>query len=640
MYILHYDYAALLLNIINLMVFVKLKKLRDPKSGVLLAMLINSLMTTFFDIISSIALDNPSIYSKGYILIVTNIYYFLNNNKVYFYIVYVLMLVGLEAHLKLCKKHLISLPYLVTTIMILINPFTRIVFSIDSDNVYHRGTGLVILYIIAFLYLSLWSLYSYNYIKRVERIVFRAFSSMVIIYIIGTLTQTLYPQYLIQSYGTALSELIVIMILQNRNEVIDGTTQLYNQNAFYDKLKSLLSSDTSTSVTLIMLEDTARINYTLGYRYLTNIVQEIARFIKIELKAKESFYIRNGCFAVLCNKSSDQECSEMKKRLEDKFNENWYINGLSINLSVRTSQFMIPEDIDSYSYIYEYINSVTVVRAIDAKYRQAGMTEISFNSHYREQLVRKAVTLAMEEESFEVYYQPIYSVREQCYVSAEALVRLRDSELGFIPPDEFIPITEQDGTITILGMQIFKTVCYILNHYKLDKKGIQFLEVNLSAVQCMQKNIKEQLTTLMKLNKIHPSQICLEITETVAINSPEIVHKLFRDLDELGMTFALDDYGSGYSNINYILELPFNFVKLDKGIIWNYFENDAGKVALESSIALMKSLNIALIAEGVETKEQADALIKLGVDYLQGYYFSKPIPTEDFIKFIEEKNKL
>lgn len=639
MYILAYDFAALLMNMINLIVFVYMKNLRDRKSGVLFVMLLNSLLTTSFDMLSSIAIGHPETYSQTYCLIITNIYYFLNNNKIYIYINYLLILVGIQPHTRMWRRLLVSVPYLVTTVLILMNPFTHIMFRIDADLGYHREMGLGLLYIIAFMYLTFWSLNSLSYIKKMERTVFRAYISFVLIYILSALLQTLYPQYLIQSFATAMCELVAIMVLLNRKEVIDGTTEIYNRNAFYDKLQSIIASNAPTSVTLIMLEDAARINYTLGYRYLTKIIQEVARFLKRNLKLRDSYYIRNGCYAVLCTDPSDQKCVEIRRRLADRFNEQWYINNLTINLSVRIAQFMIPDQIDSYSYVYEYINNMITARSSGDIAKQTGMTEISFNDHFREQQVRKAVTLALENKSFEVYYQPIYSVSGQCYASAEALVRLRDPELGFIPPDEFIPITEKDGTITILGMQIFEKVCSILNHSELDQAGIQFIEINLSVVQCMQKNIKEQLLNLMKEYNIHPKQICLEITETVAVNTPETVRSLFQELSKHGITFALDDYGKGYSNLNYILELPFHYVKLDRGIIWNYFEDDIGKITLESNIAMMKSLGIELIAEGVETREQAEALMKLGVNYLQGYYFSRPIPPEDYIRFILENNK-
>ena len=190
-----------------------------------------------------------------------------------------------------------------------------------------------------------------------------------------------------------------------------------------------------------------------------------------------------------------------------------------------------------------------------------------------------------------------------------------------------------------IGLNIFEMVCSFMKFNELEKQGLRYIEVNLSVVQCMQSDLREQLTSLMAKHQIRPEQICLEITETVAINTPEVVRVLFHELDQKSMSFALDDFGNGYSNVNYILELPFHYVKLDKSIIWGYFKGESGKITLESTIAMMKSLNIELIAEGVETKEQADTLIALGVDYLQGYYYSKPIPSEEFSTFIKKNNK-
>lgn len=638
MYILHYDYVALLLNVINLAVFIYLKNLRDPKSGILFSMLINSLLTTTFDILSSLSIGRPELYSYRYTFLVNNLYYILNNNKVYIYVFYVLAMTGAERRFSTRLKHLITLPFVITTVMVLTNPLTNYLFVIDSDLTYHRRAGLIILYIAAFIFLIFGSVSTIRYKKLMDRAVYRALITFIIIYILAAVLQSIYPYYLLQSFGTSMCELVMMMILQNRNEVVDGTTKLSNQAAFYSKLQNIINSNTPSSITLIMIEDSTRISYSLGYGYLNRVTQEVARFIKDSLTANDRFHIRNGCFALLNTKNLDKLYTETKDKVTNRFRENWYIDGLSINLTARICQLKYPEHIASYSEVYDYIDYLITAPSSVVKEVQTGISEISISSHIREQQVRKAIALAMLNQSFEVYYQPIYSVRDQSFISAEALVRLRDPQLGFIPPDEFIPLTERDGTITKLGMQIFEMVCSFLKHSELIKKGIRYIEVNLSVVQCMQSNLKEQLSALMKKYKLRPEQICLEITETVAVNTPEVVRSLFQELDRQGMSFALDDFGSGYSNVNYILELPFNFVKLDKSIIWDYFKNDFGKITLESTIAMMKSLNIELIAEGVETQEQADTLAKLGVNYLQGYYFSKPIPSEEFLTFIAERN--
>jgi EAL domain-containing protein (putative c-di-GMP-specific phosphodiesterase class I)/GGDEF domain-containing protein len=638
MYILHYDFVALLLNVINLAVFIYLKNLRDPKSGILFAMLLNSLLATTLDILSSIAIGHPELYTYRYTFTITNLYYVMNNNKIFIYVFYVLLLTGVERQLTLKQKYLIVLPFIVTTVMVLANPLNHYLFYIDPDLTYHRKPGLLVLYIISFVYLLYGSFSTIRRKKQMDRITYRALATFIVIYVLALVLQTAYPTYLLQGFATSICELIMIMILQNRNEVVDGTTKLYNQTAFYDKLQGMISNNTPFSITLIMLEDAKRISYSLGYGYLNLITQEVSGFIKSALTSNEKFYIRNGCFVLLNMKHHDKLYFETKDKLTNRFRKNWHINDLSINLTATICQLKFPEQISTYSEIYDYIDHLITTPSAVMKAEQIRVHEISVSNRMREQQVRKAIALAMLNQTFEVYYQPIYSVKDQSFISAEALVRLRDPQLGNIPPDEFIPLAERDGTITKLGMQIFEMVCSFLKHSELHKIGIRYIEVNLSVVQCMQSNLIEQLYALMKKYKIRPDQICLEITETVAVNTPEVVRRLFQELDQQGMSFALDDYGSGYSNVNYILELPFNYVKLDKSIVWDYFKNDFGKISLESTIAMMKSLNIELIAEGVETKEQADTLARLGVNYLQGYYFSKPIPSEEFTALIADKN--
>lgn len=641
MYILHYDFVAFLLNIINLSVFIFYKNLRDAKSKVLFTMLINSTLTTVFDILSAMSLNRPESYPRWYSFFVTNFYYLLNNNKVYIYIIYILLLAGVVKSFFIWKKHTITLPYMLTSIMILLNPFTRIMFDIDANLVYHRGAGLPILYIMALASMVFWSIYAFRYMKDMKILdaaILRALITFIFVYVITMALQTLFPQYLVQSIGTALCELILIMVLQNRNEVIDGTTQMYNQNAFYDKLQIILRTHTSASITLIMLDDTDRINYTLGYAYLKNIFQKVASFIRGEIYADERFYIRDGCFALLSTDHLDKRYSDTRDKIVNRFTDYWNINDLNIKLSARICQLKFPEHINSYSDVYDYVDHLIIAPSSAQKDKPSGISEISFSNYKRQQQVGKAITAAMANQSFEVYYQPIYSVKDRRYISAEALVRLRDPELGFIPPDEFIPMTERDGTITKLGMQIFEMVCSFLKYSGLDMKGIQYIEVNLSAVQCMQRGLQDQLFSLMEKYQISPKQICLEITETVAVKSAEIVRILFQELEKHGISLALDDYGSGYANVNYVLELPFHFVKLDKQLVWNSFKDDSGRAMLESTIAMIKSLNIEMIAEGVETSEQAETLEKLGVNYLQGYYFSKPLPPEDFMDFIINSN--
>jgi EAL domain-containing protein (putative c-di-GMP-specific phosphodiesterase class I) len=143
-----------------------------------------------------------------------------------------------------------------------------------------------------------------------------------------------------------------------------------------------------------------------------------------------------------------------------------------------------------------------------------------------------------------------------------------------------------------------------------------------------------KVASMLNRYGLEPEQINLEITETAAMNLPHIVGDNMGRLVDYGVHFSLDDYGSGYSNINYLIELPFNLIKVDKSIVWSAFENEKAGIALASSIAMIRRLNFHIVAEGVETQEQVMALTNMGCDYLQGYYFSKPLPQEQFLQYI------
>lgn len=168
--------------------------------------------------------------------------------------------------------------------------------------------------------------------------------------------------------------------------------------------------------------------------------------------------------------------------------------------------------------------------------------------------------------------------------------------------------------------------------------GIEYVQVNLSVVQCMQSDLVEQLLSIMDRYKVDPSFICLEVTETAAVYTPHIMEKNIKTLSDYGVKFALDDYGTGYSNMTYLLSLPFRFIKLEKEIVWECFKSEKAHIAIESTVAMIKKLNMQIVAEGIEDKHQLDTLLGMGCDFIQGYYFSKPVPEKDFIEVLKKNN--
>ena len=175
--------------------------------------------------------------------------------------------------------------------------------------------------------------------------------------------------------------------------------------------------------------------------------------------------------------------------------------------------------------------------------------------------------------------------------------------------------------------------------HQLETIGLNLLEINLSTVQCMHRTLPQIFKNTLGHYSLPPIAINLEITESAAINSQEDFLKTINELHDMGFSFSLDDYGTGYSNATYILSMDFDIIKIDKAILWQSEKSESAKIVLRNTVRMIKELGKKILVEGVETKEQMEAMVELGVDYCQGFYFSKPVPQQEFIAFCREFNR-
>jgi EAL domain-containing protein (putative c-di-GMP-specific phosphodiesterase class I) len=341
-------------------------------------------------------------------------------------------------------------------------------------------------------------------------------------------------------------------------------------------------------------------------------------------------------FAAMFSGDSDEDARRVMHLLDNRFMENWNYAGGATDMTTRTIEIRLPEDARDLETVYSYGDYLRSLEQGHKWMLYARTVDMQFLKRRID--VDVAIRKALLTESFEMYYQPIYHVESQRIESGEALVRLYDSELGQISPGEFIPIAEQGGLILQLSELIFKKVFAFISQNDLQKKGISYIEINLSMVQCMQESFADMLSAMMKDYGIESNRINLEVTETAAVSMPRRLRENMSDLYERGIRFSLDDFGTGYSNIDSLMDLPLDMIKLDKSMIDMATDFEQGKLVLASAVSMAKQINMKIVAEGVETVEQKEFLEQMKVDYLQGYYFSKPLPEEGFVKFVEEFN--
>lgn len=269
------------------------------------------------------------------------------------------------------------------------------------------------------------------------------------------------------------------------------------------------------------------------------------------------------------------------------------------------------------------------------------LTNITFykeqfkESLYNRKFIEENMQAAITERQFMMYLQPKYSIAKNEIIGAEALVRWKNPERGMIYPDQFIPIIEENGFIKKVDYYIWEEACRFIK--RCEKAGLRAcpISVNVSRIHLLDNECIQVLDDLIEQNEIPKGMLELEITESA--DNQQISLKALQ-LKEKGFKLLMDDFGSGYSSLNILLETPFDVIKLDRKFMENMMVSGKGRLILEQVVGMVNKLNLGLLAEGVETKEQIDLLRSIGCDQVQGYYYAKPMPQEEFFELLKKQN--
>lgn len=240
---------------------------------------------------------------------------------------------------------------------------------------------------------------------------------------------------------------------------------------------------------------------------------------------------------------------------------------------------------------------------------------------------------AIENDRFEIYYQPLYTVCDGSFTEAEALLRLKGPDGEDIPPDEFIPVAEETGQIIRIGSMVLKRVCSYISYLLSCHINIDTISVNLSVVQLMGEDAVPSLLKIIHDSGISPNRILFEITESILISNYTLIAEKIRELSRAGIQFALDDFGTGYSNITNVIDLPFDVVKIDKSLIWDSMKNRRCNIMIRELTRTFRSINLLVTAEGVETEEHDRFVRQCGCDKIQGFRYAKPMPVSRAVDY-------
>jgi len=472
----------------------------------------------------------------------------------------------------------------------------------------------------------------------VSKLAFRKLSSIAVVATLNAtvlVLQHYLPDVRVTGFAIALGMLILYLVAQNQSEMVDNNTQVLNRNMLDELLRSNLNDGKRFDLVVLAMDDFKFVNKTFGVTAGDMMLMQVAHFLTTVTRKGKVYRYGADQFALEI-KDGDIKLEKALSLIQERFRHPWITQDVSVMLSATISCVSCPEDGNTMASIIDVIDYSILSAKTSGKGSIVYAKNLDLNALRQEKAIEKAVENAIANNTIEVYYQPIFNTEKQCYTSAEALVRLKDENLGNIPPDVFIPIVERNGIIVKLGILIFEKVCQFIQKVNLKETSIEYIEVNVSVVQCMQRDFVDELIEIMDRYHVTPDQINLEVTETAATNSLAILQENIEKLHERGISFSLDDYGSGYSTLGYIHQLPFKIIKLDRIMVWDAFDNEKAGITLKFTVGMLKELKVRIVAEGVETEEQQVHLEGIGCDYLQGWYYSKAIPEREFVELIQK----
>ena len=423
--------------------------------------------------------------------------------------------------------------------------------------------------------------------------------------------------------------------------ITDPLSGLSNRTYLLERLKYIIADSQRNkqefALLFLDLDHFKRVNDLLGHNVGDELLQNISMAIQSELRLNDVVARIGGdeFVIVLTHYNNSVELIEIIERIQRKLSKPWLIQTYPINITSSIGITIYPKDGCDATTLMKNADIAMYEAKDKGRQRYYFFTKELNEKTQKYIMLNNAMKQALEDNEYHLYYQPQQDINSGDIIGAEALIRWISTEKGIISPNDFIPIAENNNFIIELGYWVLEEA--IKQKSLWEKQGIDIeISINVAAKQLQQHDFVTQLQNLLTQYSVTPAQIVIEITEYVFLHDNDDIYKVFHEIKQLGVQISLDDFGTGYSSLSYLKNFPIDILKIDKLFIDDY-NSEKGAIFINTIITMAHTLQLKVIAEGVETRDQVDFLHAIKCDYFQGYYGSKPLPIAEFNQLLLPK---
>lgn len=626
--------ASLFLLCLELIHFIHQRKLDDKRSNVFFLMIINTIVMCIFSLILTELLDHGM---SSFVLtkISYTIIYLtqLSFPYILFCMIRLTIQPGFTRFTKICV-----IPLVIVAIVILTNPFSGFISYIGKDGFLHihNGYPILIYFIMAYYLFDLIYLVAHRQLLKSRQII--SLGEVSIFLILGIIIQNLFHVKLFVGFAATLSIVAIHLTLHNPYAYIDFVTHLFNMDYFSYYIREHFAEHKKTYLTIVEFPQLEHIHniYKLGVNSI--LLSKITTTLWNISSDHKVFRLKFNRFAI-CSSSMDEQ-DVLCTKLDVVFRNHFCISKHPILCPAAIFEIhdiFAMHDLESLLSYVEFLTRKT----LDIRHNVCiHDNPVLYQDFQKEQEIERFLFTAVEQDLFDVWYQPIYSVKEDKFVAMEALSRLKHPKFGFISPELFFRLAiENDLIFQIMPLQLHR-ICKFLCSQKDKLYSISNIKMNLSPEELIEPGYCDQLIQIIKSYHLPTNRFQFEITETTATKYTHELIQCIQKLQAEGIELCLDDFGSSYANLNTILRLPFSVIKMDRSLLFKITEDENTATFYQSMVHTLKNMGYNIVSEGIETKEEADLIKSWGVDMIQGYHYAKPEPCEKVIKILEQKEAI